>query len=40
MRTTNTGQGQVTGDQSQNDTTGIATAYVLKGYNWAKGARP
>jgi len=26
----NTGQGLVTGDQLQNDTTGIVTAYVLK----------
>ena len=38
--TNNIGQGLVTGDQPQNDTTGIATAYVLKGHNGAKGARP
>jgi hypothetical protein len=38
--TNNTGQGPVTGDQLQNDTTGIATAYVLNGHNAAKVARP
>jgi len=38
--TNNTGHGPVTGDQPQNDTTGIVTPYVLKGHNRAKGARP
>ena len=34
--TNNTGQGPVTGDQPHNDTTGIVTAYVLKGHNGPK----
>ena len=38
--TNNTGHGPVTGDQPQYDTTGIVIAYVLKGRNGAKGARP
>jgi len=38
--TNNTGQGLVTGDQLQYDTTGIVTDCVLKGHNGAKGARP
>lgn len=38
--TNDIGLGPVTGDQPKNDTTRIATAYVLKGHNVAKEARP
>ncbi len=34
--TNNTGQGLVTGDQPQYNTTGIVTAYILKGHNRPK----